>query len=109
MTADRTVRHSFIGGNRPFGDTTLPPSDQGRSPTALEEASDKPRGAPRKSAPPDATCASCGTSVPWNETECAFCLLEKLPKTGRRTLLLHWLVFLVAMGIVLGGGALLAQ
>ena len=74
---------------------------------AAQVTGDKPAKPKVRVAPPDASCACCGTSIPFDETECAFCRLEKLPRVGRKALLLHWLVFLVAMGIVFCGGYLL--
>jgi len=90
----------------------LPPSDHGRGLTRSPEPAQWPPALPsapqrKKTAPPDGTCAACGTSVPWTEVECAFCRLDKLPRTGAGTLVLHWLVFLVAMGLVFGLGYLL--
>jgi len=59
---------------------------------------------------PDATCPGCGTSIPAEDQLCAFCYLQDAPPTvSRRDLLVHWLVFLAAMGLVFGGGYLLAH
>ena len=75
------------------------PANSGPGPAIRTTSARRPRA--------HGTCAACGTSVPWTEVECAFCRLDKLPRTGAGTLVLHWLVFLVAMGLVFGLGYLL--
>src|SRR6056297_2207646 len=53
----------------------------------------------------DGTCASCGTTVPYNEPECAFCLHARAaPANSYRQVLLHWAVFVAVMGLIFGAG-----
>lgn len=62
-----------------------------------------------KQQPADATCTSCGTSVPWNEAECAFCARQKGARSGASETLLHWLFLVTIMGALFGGAYLLVQ
>jgi len=64
----------------------------------------------RKKIVPDSTCHHCGTSIPGRETLCTPC--ERLAEgatNSSATTALHWLVFLVTMTAIIGGGWLLSQ
>ena len=62
-----------------------------------------------KQQPADVACISCETSVPWNETECAFCARQKASASGSGGTLLHWAVLVITMSVLFGGGYLMSQ
>ncbi|MBV0912516.1 hypothetical protein [Anianabacter salinae] len=68
-----------------------------------------PRSAQQDNAQAESICSGCRTSIPAAEQECATCRARTAATTNSATeLLLHWAVFLLVMGVVFGGGYLLA-
>lgn len=75
------------------------------------EVPDPDRPQPRrKKVLPDAACERCGTSIPGRERLCTPCerQINGAGNTAAATAL-HWLVFLVTMTAIIGGGWLLSQ
>ena len=59
--------------------------------------------------PATPTCAGCGTVGPANEPACPACVRSRTAgRSGAGPTLLSWVVFLVVMGVIFGGGIWLA-
>jgi len=89
------------------------PTDRlGQEPPRDEPAAPGPVPPALRAAKPltEAQCTGCGTTVQAGEIQCAFCVREHLVGPSHlRTTLLHWLVFIVVMTIIIGGGSIFAQ
>ena len=106
LASSTTLPH----GARPLPQPTGHPDDPAEAVAATDwgARTAEPAVRPRQH-PADAVCTTCGTSVPWTDTECAFCARQKASETGPGSTWVHWVVLVTTMSALFGGAYLLTQ